>query len=97
MGWPQARLGAALRPPMTRASIANIESGQQRVLLHTAVDVARALDIELHTLLGDGKSSLVAPDPEALVAELASKLEISRDRARSLVSQVARKNDDEKL
>src|SRR5215475_576708 len=44
LGWSQARLGDALRPSLTRASIANIEAGQQRVLLHTALDISAALE-----------------------------------------------------
>ncbi len=31
----QAQLGLVLNPPATRASIANIENGKQRVLVHT--------------------------------------------------------------
>lgn len=47
----QAALGARLNPPMTRASIANIEAGKQRVLAHTLVDIASALTLKLDDLV----------------------------------------------
>jgi transcriptional regulator with XRE-family HTH domain len=43
LGLSQAELGARLRPDQTRASIANIEAGKQRVMLHTIPALARAL------------------------------------------------------
>ena len=36
---------------LTRTSISNIESGRQRMLLHTLVDIADALKVEASTLL----------------------------------------------
>lgn len=93
LGWSQARLGDALRPPMTRASIANIEAGQQRVLLHTALDLAAALEVRFDDLVGRSPSAASAgADPELLAVELASKLSISSDQARTLASKVSRKN-----
>jgi transcriptional regulator with XRE-family HTH domain len=93
LGWSQARLGAALRPSLTRASIANIEAGQQRVLLHTALDLATSLEVALPELLGSADSALTqGPDSAALAAEFASKLPISSDQARSLASKVSRKS-----
>ncbi len=47
----QAALGARLNPPMTRASIANIEAGKQRVLAHTLVDIASTLTMKLDDLV----------------------------------------------
>jgi transcriptional regulator with XRE-family HTH domain len=52
-GISQAALGALMRPQMTRASIANIETGKQRVLAHTFVQLAGALACDLETLAGD--------------------------------------------
>jgi transcriptional regulator with XRE-family HTH domain len=49
----QEDLGARLDVPMTRASIANIEAGKQRVLAHTLVELAG--------ILGLGVNELVAP------------------------------------
>ena len=92
LGWSQARLGEALRPSLTRASIANIEAGQQRVLLHTALDLSAALEVRLDELLAQGqRATAKGPDPDALAAELASKLPISSARARSLATRVAGK------
>jgi transcriptional regulator with XRE-family HTH domain len=47
----QAQLGLALVPPSTRASIANIENGKQRVLVHTLVQLARALETKVEKLI----------------------------------------------
>jgi transcriptional regulator with XRE-family HTH domain len=41
----------ARRVGMTRTSITNIESGRQKVQLHTLYDVARALDVPPEVLL----------------------------------------------
>ena len=49
-GLTQERLGKLLQPPATRASIANIEKGSQRVLAHTLVQLATALKIEIGEL-----------------------------------------------
>lgn len=43
----QAQLGAKLAKPLKRAAIANIETGKQRVLAHTLVEIARALEVSL--------------------------------------------------
>lgn len=55
-GLSQESLGSALRPRVTRASIANIEAGKQRILTHTLVQLAVALDVEVSTLLPTAKS-----------------------------------------
>ena len=47
----QAQLGSALVPPSTRASIANIENGKQRVLVHTLVQFARTLETKVEKLI----------------------------------------------
>ena len=51
LGLTQESIGARLNPPMTRASIANIEAGKQRVLAHTLVDLASALTMKLDELV----------------------------------------------
>jgi transcriptional regulator with XRE-family HTH domain len=50
-GLTQDKLAASLNPPSTRASIANIESGKQRVLAHTLIQLAQALQISVSELL----------------------------------------------
>src|SRR5262249_26473623 len=94
LGWSQDRLAKLLHPPMTRASIANIESAQQRVLLHTALELAAALEVPLAELAGDAAPLL--PDTDTLAAELASKLTIPSERARSLASRISTKSRSEK-
>lgn len=48
-GLTQAELATAVS--LTRASITNIESGKQKLLLHTLYDVAIALSVEPSALL----------------------------------------------
>ena len=82
----QEALGATLAPKMTRASIANIEAGTQRVLLHTAVRLAEVLQIELAELLSSDVARAV--DPTSLAAELADKLPVTGPRARSILKKL---------
>lgn len=66
----QEDLGKRLNPPMTRASIANIEAGKQRVLAHTLVDLASALTLKLDELAAGS-------DDGTARAELAEELQAS--------------------
>ena len=77
-GLTQAGLGLRLDPPVTRAAIANVENGKQRVLAHTLVQLAQILRVEI--------KRLVAPPPnprsasvqqQALERELKKKLVVS--------------------
>jgi transcriptional regulator with XRE-family HTH domain len=47
----QEQLGARLSPQVTRASIANIESGKQRVYAHSLAQIADALDVVVDELI----------------------------------------------
>ena len=51
LGVTQEQLGRRLQPPMSRASVANIEAGKQRVLAHTFVALAAALETSLDSLV----------------------------------------------
>jgi transcriptional regulator with XRE-family HTH domain len=89
----QEALGLKLDPAVTRASIANIEAGKQRILAHTLVQIADALDAELAEIaLADrpitrtAQESLV-PD-EKVEAELAEKLQLSPERAKKLAAKM---------
>jgi transcriptional regulator with XRE-family HTH domain len=62
----QTQLGALLAPPVTRASIANVEAGKQRVLAHTLVQVARVLRTPIDHLI---------PPPEATPGDLSAAIE----------------------
>jgi transcriptional regulator with XRE-family HTH domain len=43
----------ASKAALTRTSIINIEKGRQQILLHTLVDIARALEVSLADLVPD--------------------------------------------
>ncbi|MGE3274406.1 MAG: helix-turn-helix domain-containing protein [Vicinamibacterales bacterium] len=85
-GLSQAELGAQLEPPVTRACVANLEKGQQRVLAHTLAQLSTILTAPLSDLLPG------APDPEqaweSLVPEVAGALRLSDARARALVDRL---------
>jgi transcriptional regulator with XRE-family HTH domain len=92
-GVTQEELGSRLETKMTRASIANIESGKQRVYAHTLIEIARALDTSLHELLpeqsGETKRRAQrAPATERFASELASKLQLRPEEVRELVQRI---------
>ena len=49
LGLNQAEIGKAIR--LSRASIANIETGRQRIPIHHLYRLARALKVDVHALL----------------------------------------------
>jgi len=73
----QEQLGARLIPQVTRASIANIESGKQRVLAHTLAQIAQALDVTADDLVRDRSVVLDAEVKQQLGAELQDRLRLS--------------------
>jgi transcriptional regulator with XRE-family HTH domain len=83
LGLTQAQLGARLNPPMTRASIANIEAGKQRVLAHTLVDLASALSAKLDELTAG--ADVGAAD---LVKELQQASGLDEKTAKSLSEKI---------
>jgi len=87
----QADLGGRLNPPLTRASVANIENGKQRVLAHTAVELAGALDITLDDLLPRPLKSSARTLPGSIEKELAAKLSLSKADARAMAAAIARR------
>jgi transcriptional regulator with XRE-family HTH domain len=80
----QAQLGFALVPPSTRASIANIENGKQRVLAHTLVQLARALETKVEKLI---PSEILSGQPTAsdVEEELKRKLNLAASQLRKLL------------
>lgn len=90
-GMTQAELGQRLTPPLTRASVANIESAKQRLLAHTLVNVASVLGVDLAELVPSKK-----PRPrsnQGLENELAQKLNVGKGKAKAwaaLLSKGAR-------
>lgn len=73
---------------MSRASIANIEAGAQRILAHTLSQIAKALGVEIDSLLAANSSS--EPSPKALASELKKKLPLSSDSLRALAKKLTR-------
>jgi transcriptional regulator with XRE-family HTH domain len=70
---PQSALAEALVPKLTRASIANIEMGKQRVMAHALIQIARELDLDLNELV-NSTSGVVHPPSEQVAQELRKKL-----------------------
>ena len=50
---------------LSRSSIANIENGKQRVLLHHLLHFANALDIQLNSLLSNNLQDMVLDSKES--------------------------------
>jgi transcriptional regulator with XRE-family HTH domain len=55
-GMTQEELGQLLDPQVTRASIANIETGAQRVLAHTVAQLAYHLEMSVSDLLAPAEA-----------------------------------------
>lgn len=72
-GLSQEALGQAMTPRMTRASVANIENGKQRVLAHTFVELATLLQCDLGVLAGRREEAQM-PDMTAVQREVEQKL-----------------------
>lgn len=85
--WSQTALGLLLSPKVTRASIANIETGKQRVLAHTLVQLADALEVPLTELVPPRKQTqqIVA---DTLEAEFTQKLNLPPRAIKKLTAQV---------
>lgn len=86
LGLTQDQLGRLLIPPTSRVSIANVESGKQRILSHTLVQFAEALKVDPIELLPArtiGGSSI--NNDQAIASELMSKAGLSKNAARKLV------------
>lgn len=95
-GLTQEQLGARLLPPVTRASIANIEAGKQRVLAHSVAQLADALSVSADALLREE----AAPADAGLKSEVESQLRtrIPQGQLRELTRKLGLgdgENDDE--
>jgi transcriptional regulator with XRE-family HTH domain len=86
-GMTQERLGRLLSPPTTRVSIANIEGGNQRILSHTLVQLAAALNIEVTEILPPKPETSVANNNSQITDELVTKLGISVSAAKKLAGK----------
>src|SRR5579863_357432 len=96
-GVTQQQLGLRLNPPNTRVLISNIESGKQRVLLHTLAQIATALEVTIEDLLPPGQSdrgaNLETSSATRLTQELENKLKIPKKDIQRLTSQLQAQNE----
>jgi transcriptional regulator with XRE-family HTH domain len=83
-GLTQEQLGSRLTPTMTRASVANIETGKQRVLAHTLLQLASALGVPLDDLTRTEPVSVTADVSEQLNVVLRKCLRLSEAQAQRL-------------
>ena len=82
-GLTQEQLGNRLTPTMTRASVANIETGKQRVLAHTLIQLSGVLDVSA--------DDLTRPEPIPVSAEVAEQVNaVLRKRLRLSHAQAQR-------
>ena len=72
-GMTQAYVASRLRPPQTRAAMANIESAKQRVLAHQLVEFAEIFGVSIDSILRPAvyrKRRRVAPPKPLSAAEV---------------------------
>lgn len=84
----QDQLGAQLTPPVTRASIANIEAGKQGVLAHTLVQLARVLKTTVLDLLPAEPAAESVQLRDQVRVELGEKLGVSEDEVTRLTERL---------
>ncbi|HZF54712.1 MAG TPA: helix-turn-helix transcriptional regulator [Polyangiaceae bacterium] len=90
-GITQEDLGSRLTPPMTRASVANIELAKQRVYIHTLIEIAQILDTSITDLLLDPSAPPAPTRPptlEKFASELAQKLPLKLEQVRELTHRI---------
>lgn len=82
----QQELGGTISPPLTRAAIANIEGGKQRVRVHTLWEIARVLGVSPMELVPTAKEeSERLSRQRAVEADLAKWIpELPKERLQQL-------------
>jgi transcriptional regulator with XRE-family HTH domain len=88
----QAQLGLSLIPPSTRASIANIEGGKQRVLVHTLSQLAKSLDVDIRELMPAVNSPAQSPSRKDVERELGKKLNLAGPALKRLTARLSAGN-----
>lgn len=88
-GMTQAELGRSLQPPSTRASIANIENGKQRVLVHTLSQLAKTLQVEVWELIPVSDQARSPSTPADVEKELRQKLKLTLPVLKRLTARLA--------
>lgn len=81
---------------LSRTSVTNIERGRQRLPLHQLLQVAEALDCELHDLLPRRSQLGFCPDAVASIdLEVVGNLTAEVEQLLSRITRRAKANDDE--
>ncbi len=84
----QEQLGDQLVPSVTRASIANVEAGKQRILAHTLIRVVEVLKVDVADLMDSGTKATdqgTLSSSPTLERELQRKLELPAEALKDLV------------
>ena len=89
----QEELARRLNRPLTRASIANIENGKQRVLVHTLVELVRELRTSFEELIPETEEDRPeAWDRKEIEKELEKELsQLPQTQIKKLVSRLHHK------
>jgi len=85
-GLTQGDVAARIVPAVTRASIANLELGHQRVLAHTLVQLSEILGVSVAELLS--APPVPSSDWDAVIGALQSALKLPRARAARLARRI---------
>ncbi|NAS22160.1 helix-turn-helix domain-containing protein [Herbidospora sp. NEAU-GS84] len=93
-GLSQAELAEHLG--LTRSSVANLETGRQRIALHLCVLIAKALSTEVIALLPQESSMNGNEEISDLSARLADSPESAQDFVRAAVAQLGIKHPEGK-
>jgi transcriptional regulator with XRE-family HTH domain len=88
-GFTQTQLGLRLTPPVTRASIANLEAGKQRVLLNTFVEIANVLECQPSDLLPSDESGVQLPRVQSQLESELERLEVPTASVERITRRVA--------
>jgi len=90
-GLTQDELGQRLHPAVTRASVANIEGGKQRVLAHTLFDLATILAVPITELIPDqpvDDAKKVIEVQKVIERELEQKLGLDKKKRKALMARL---------
>ncbi len=83
----QADVGRALTPKVTRASIANIEAGSQRLLAHTLAQLSSCLEVSFENLVPNWTPERNLTQP-TVAEELTKRLTLSPIQLRNLTKKL---------
>jgi transcriptional regulator with XRE-family HTH domain len=97
-GLTQQDVAERLSPPVTRASVANMESGKQRILCHSLVALSEVLLTTPEALLLPGGTRATGPDaPQAKEAPMKEiEMELTRKLGKRATTGILTKLDGER-